>query len=430
MHAYADLDKSQLQQEFARLTKEYDEIRSLNLSLDMTRGKPCVQQLDLAKEMLTILGTTDVRSKDGSDCRNYGVPFGIIEARELFAEILGTTAEHVIIGNNSSLNMMFDTLMRAVVFGEANSERPWSEIKNRKWLCPVPGYDRHFLVTERLGFELISVPLLPTGPDMDVVERIVASDPDVKGIWCIPVYSNPDGYVFSEETCKRLASMKTAASDFRIFWDNAYVVHHLYNAEKSGVPDILSLCEASGNPDRVYEFASTSKVTYAGAGISCMAANATNLSHAKKILSVQSIGPDKVNELRHARYLPDMDAVDRVMRAQADVIRPKFEKTLAILDEELSFSGVAQWNKPTGGYFVSLYVMPGTATEVVSLSKAAGVALTPAGATYPYGKDPTDSNIRIAPTFPSMDDVDKAIRVLCTCVRLSAVKKLLEEESL
>ena len=427
MHSYLEMNSAELKTEHIGLKARFEEIIGLQLSLDMTRGKPCKEQLDLASDMLSILEPGDVYSEDGSDCRNYGVPLGIKEAREFFARMLGTTADHVIAGNNSSLNLMFDTLMRSLVFGEIESERPWLKEEKLKWLCPVPGYDRHFLVTQTLGFELIPVPLGENGPDMDLVERLVAEDSSIKGMWCMPLYSNPDGYIYSPEVCRRLASMKTAAADFRILWDNAYVVHHLYEDRRGSLPDILKLCEEAGNPNRVYEFASTSKVTMAGSGISCLAANKANFERAKKYLSVQTIGPDKINELRHIRYIPDDKTLGEVMKRQASLIRPKFDATLEILSSELDGTGIAKWNKPLGGYFISLYVYPGTAKKVVALAKEAGVALTPAGATYPYGKDPQDENIRIAPTFPAIDDVKKAISVLCVCAKMAAVEKRLEE---
>ena len=427
MTAISKMNRDQLSEEQKVLEKVFEEIKARKLSLDMTRGKPSSAQLDQGSELMTILAPKDVFAKDGSDCRNYGVPFGLVEARELFAQILDTEADRIIIGNNSSLNMMFDTLMRSLVFGEIESEKPWAQIEDKKWLCPVPGYDRHFLVTETLGFTLIAVPLREDGPDMDIVEKLVAEDPLIKGMWAMPLYSNPDGYIYSEDVCKRLAGMKTAAPDFRILWDNAYVVHHLYEDKKGSLPDILRLCVEMGNPNRVYEFASTSKITFAGAGISCMAANEENLKRAKKYLSVQSIGPDKLNQLRHVRYLPDLSAVTQVMEKQAGIMRPKFEKTVEILEKELGDSGIAHWNNPLGGYFVSLFVMPGTAKRVVALAKECGVALTPAGATYPYGIDPLDENIRIAPSFPSIEDVEKAIHILCVCAKMAAIQKRLEE---
>ena len=427
MLSFLQMDRAQLSQELITLKNRYENFKGQKLSLDMTRGKPCREQLDMGAELLNNLHPDDIFAVDGSDCRNYGLPLGIPEAREFFAEMIRTKAEHVAVGNNSSLTVMFDTLMRALVFGEIESSQPWAKIDNKKWLCPVPGYDRHFLVTQTLGFELIAIPLHDDGPDMDLVERLVAEDDSILGMWCMPLYSNPDGYVYSPEVCQRLASMKTAAKDFRILWDNAYVVHHLYENIKETVPDILSLCKDAGNPNRIYEFASTSKISYAGSGISCIAANTDNFARIRKYTSVQSIGPDKINELRHIRYIPDSKSLERVMKRHADIIRPKFEKTLSILTHELEGTGIGRWNKPLGGYFISLFVYPGTAKKVVSLARDAGVALTPAGATYPYGNDPLDENIRISPTFPSILDVEKAISVLGVCAKIAAAEKLMEE---
>ena len=420
------LSKEELQIELKALQKSYEEYKEQGLSLDMTRGKPCKEQLDNVSDIISTLTADDYKANDGLDCRNYGILQGISEGRKLFAEILGTSWERIILMGSSSLTAMHDALVRALLFGEVDSEQPWSKEKEIKWLCPVPGYDRHFLITETLGFSLISVPMNENGPDMDIVERLVAEDSSIKGMWAIPLYSNPDGYVYSEETCKRLASMKTAAKDFRIFWDNAYVVHHLYDDKKGSVPDILSLCESSGNPNRVYEFASTSKVTHPGSGISCVATNLDNIAHIEKYLSVQTIGPDKINELRHVRYF-QKNPIEKIMEGHARILRPKFEVTLSILKEALLPCGFARWNVPMGGYFVSLFVYPGTAKKTVSLAKEIGVAFTPAGATYPYNHDPKDENIRIAPTFPPISDVEQAVGVLCICARLSAVQKRLEE---
>lgn len=427
MLPYDQMDRKMLESLKETLLAQYNDILTSKLSLDMTRGKPSPEQLDLADRMLNIIKPKEVFSKEGADCRNYGMPFGIIEVREFFADILGTKSALVIAGNNSSLSMMFDTLMRAMVFGEIESERPWLFENDRKWICPVPGYDRHFSITQTLGFKMIPVRMNSDGPDMDEVEKIVSSDASVKGMWCLPLYSNPDGYTYSESVCNRLASMTTAAKDFRILWDNAYVVHHFYSDNKGSLPDILSIAEKNGNPNRFYEFASTSKITFSGSGIACIASNRDNIERAQKLFVIQSIGPDKMNQLRHARYLPDSSALRVVMEEQAKLILPKFEATQSILSEELEGTGIAHWNNPLGGYFISLFVMNGTAKRVVALAKSAGVALTPAGATYPYGIDPDDSNIRIAPSYPSLDDVKKAVAVLCVCAKLSAVEKLLGE---
>ncbi|MBP5493220.1 MAG: aminotransferase [Clostridiales bacterium] len=429
MKTYRELSKAELQEVLKILEMRYNDLKSRNLALDMTRGKPSPDQLDLANEMPTLLDTKNLKAADGSDCRNYGVPYGIKEVKALFGEILDVDPELVTVGNNSSLQLMYDTLSRSLIFGEIESEKPWGQIPNRKWICPVPGYDRHFLVTETLGFELIAVPLNEDGPDMDMVEKLVAEDPSILGMWAMPLYSNPDGYIYSEEVCKRLVSMKTAAPDFRIIWDNAYVVHHLYDdpAKQGTLPDILKLAREAGNPNRVYEFASTSKITYAGSGIACMAANEENTTRARKYLGVQSIGPNKIIQLMHAKYVPNLEAVKKVMSKQADILRPKFEMVLKILKDEFEGSGIAKWNSPLGGYFISVYLMDGTAKETVRLAKECGVAFTPAGATYPYKKDPSDSNLRIAPSFPKVEDIETAVTVFSVCAKLAAVRKLLEE---
>lgn len=429
MKTYLELSKAELQDTLKILEIRYNDLKSRNLALDMTRGKPSPDQLSIANGMPGLLDTENLKAEDGSDCRNYGVPFGLKESRNLFGEILGVDPSLVTVGNNSSLQLMYDTLSRSLIFGEIESEKPWSQIPNRKWICPVPGYDRHFLVTQTLGFELIAVPLNEDGPDMDMVEKLVSEDPSILGMWAMPLYSNPDGYIYSEEVCKRMVSMKTAAPDFRIMWDNAYVVHHLYDdVNKQGtLPDILKLAREAGNPNRVYEFASTSKITFAGAGIACMAANEENTTRARKYLGVQSIGPNKIIQLMHAKYVPNLEAVKKIMSKQAELLRPKFEIVLKILKDEFEGSGIARWNSPLGGYFVSLYVLDGTAKETVRLAKECGVALTPAGATYPYGKDPSNSNIRIAPSFPKIEDIELAVTVLGVCAKLSAVRKLLEE---
>ena len=427
MKPFAEMSREELLAEKEALSKRVEEYRAMGLNLNMTRGKPAPEQLDLSNDIYDSLKGSDFKSEDGTDVRNYGVANGISEVRKLFGDLLGVDKDQVYIGNGSSLNLMFDTLMRATVWGEHDSEKPWGQIEGRKWLCPVPGYDRHFKVTETLGFELIAVPLNEDGPDMDLLEELV-KDPKVLGMWSVPCYTNPDGYVYSEEVCRRLASMKTGAKDFRIYWDNAYSVHHLYDdeAKQGKIPDIIGLCKEAGNPSRVYEFASTSKITFAGAGLSCFATDEENLKYAMKFLNVQTIGSNKVNQLAHIRFMPDLDAMKAQMKKHAEFLRPKFELTLDILDKELTGSGVVTWHKPLGGYFISVYVYPGTASKTVALCKELGVAFTPAGATYPYGKDPQDSNIRIAPSFPSLADINKAVEVFSVCAKLSAVEKILE----
>ena len=426
MKSYKEMSKEELLNEKAELEKRIEEYRAMNLSLNMTRGKPAPDQLDMSNDMYDNLSKEGFKSEDGSDTRNYGVATGLTEVKKLFADVLKTSPEKLYIGNGSSLNLMFDSIMRAMVFGEHDSEKPWSQIEGRKWLCPVPGYDRHFKVTETCGFELIPVPLKEDGPDMDIVEELV-KDPKVLGMWSVPCYTNPDGYVYSESVCRRLASMKTGAKDFRIYWDNAYCVHHLYDDEsmQGSIPDILGLCEEAGNPSRAYEFASSSKVTFASAGISCIASNADNMSRAVKIMGVQTIGANKVNQLAHIRKIPTVEALKAHMSKHAQILRPKFELTLDILERELAGTDAASWHKPQGGYFISVFATPGTAKAVVAKCNELGVAFTPAGATYPYGNDPDDSNIRVAPSFPSLEDINKAVEVFAVCVKLSAVEKLL-----
>lgn len=427
MKPYSSMNREELLAQRALLAAKIEEYRKMGLNLDMTRGKPSPEQLDLSNQLFDGLSDKGFKTQNGTDTRNYNCPAGIEEMREVFAQILKTSADNIFLGNSSSLNQMFDSLMRATVFGEHDSDKPWGQIEGRKWLCPAPGYDRHFRVTETLGFELVTVPMTKDGPDMDVVEELV-KDEKVLGMWVNPVYSNPDGFVCSEETCRRLASMKTAAKDFRIYWDNAYVVHHLFDDESSqgSVPDMLALCKEAGNPSRVYEFASTSKITFAGAGISCLATNKENMDHARKYMAVQTICNNKVNQLAHARMLPDLASVKAHMSKHAALLRPKFEMALKVLDEQLKDAGVASWNEPRGGYFISLFVMKGTADKVVAMCKELGVALTPAGATYPYGKDPDNSNIRIAPSFPSVSDIEQAVNVLAVCAKITAIDKILE----
>ncbi|MBN1891476.1 MAG: aminotransferase [Clostridiales bacterium] len=409
------------------LTARYDQFIEMNLSLDMTRGKPCPEQLDIASDIFNLVDAGNCYSENMTDCRNYGVPTGIDECKNLLSMISGFDPSLIIVGNNSSLSLMYDTLMRAMVFGEIESARPWGNEPNRKWICPVPGYDRHFAITQTLGFQMIPVKMNEDGPDMDQVENLVATDLSIKGMWCVPLYSNPDGYVYSSAVCKRLAKMKTAADDFRVLWDNAYAVHHLYPDRKATIPNILYLSEKHGHPNRFYAFSSTSKITMAGSGISCIASNPANIERVKKQLSLRTIGPDKLNQLRHVRYIPNVEVLGGIMEKHAQIIRPKFEAVEAILREELGGLGIARWNDPQGGYFFSLFLLEGTAKKVVNAAKSAGVSLTPAGATYPYGIDPDDSNIRIAPTFPSLEDIKTATRVLCVCAKLEAIEKLLGE---
>ena len=408
------------------LQAEHQGLVNRGLKLDLTRGKPSPAQLDLSAPLQDLPAEGDYFAKDGTDCRNYGGLTGIEEIRELWGGVLNVPAEQVIEGGNSSLALMHDTVLNYVVFGVGGGAQPWSQVSGgAAFLCPVPGYDRHFTILEGLGIRMIPVPMRADGPDMDEVERLVATDDTIKGIWTVPTYSNPTGAVYSAEVARRLAEMPTAAADFRILWDNAYVVHHLTDDTPS-TPDILVLCEQAGNPDRVVLFASTSKITVAGSGLSFFGSSAANVAGMKKFLQRRTIGPDKVNELRHFRFLPDTLTIAAHMQRHREIIAPKFAAVLEQLAARLAGSGVAEWTTPTGGYFISLDVLAGTASRVVELAKQAGVALTPAGATFPYGKDPDDRNIRIAPTFPTVDQVAAATEVLVVCVLLAAAEKQLD----
>ncbi|MDD6739286.1 MAG: aminotransferase class I/II-fold pyridoxal phosphate-dependent enzyme [Coriobacteriaceae bacterium] len=427
MTTYAQMTTEELQSELASLQDTYNGFKAKGLSLNMARGKPASSQLDLSMPMLDIMtSASDPHAADGSDLRNYGVLDGLPEAKELMASMLEDDPANVIVFGNSSLNIMYDTIARLWMFGTQGST-PWCKLDSVKFICPVPGYDRHFGVTQEFGIEMIPVPMNEDGPDMDAVEKLAAEDASVKGIWCVPKYSNPGGVTYSDEVVRRLASMKTAAEDFRIMWDNAYTVHHLSAdpAQQDQLLDIAKACAEAGTTERYYKFASTSKVTLPGAGIAAMAASPANIAEVKKRMGVQTIGHDKINQMRHVLFLKDAQGIAEHMAKHAAIIAPKFELVLSKLESGLTECGVGTWTKPRGGYFVSFDAAEGTAKRVVALAKEAGVTMTGAGATWPYKNDPQDSNIRIAPTLPPLEELDQALDVFVVCVKLAAVEKLL-----
>ncbi len=426
MKSYRKMSREELLALRAQLEKEFEDAKGKGLKLDMSRGKPAAAQLDMSMGLLDALDSeSDMKSMEGTDVRNYGVLDGLAEAKQMMADIMGVSAKNVIVCGNASLPIMYDTVSRLMTHGVMGGA-PWCRLEKVKFLCPAPGYDRHFAITQHFGIEMITIPMTPQGPDMDMVEKLVAEDESVKGIWCVPKYSNPQGYTYSDETVRRFASLKPAAADFRIFWDNAYAVHHLYEKEQDELLDILGECAKAGNPDMVYEFASTSKVSFAGAGIAAVAASEENLKDIRKSMTIQTIGYDKINQLRHVRYFKNFDGIKEQMRKQAALLRPKFEAVLSTLERELTGTEIGSWTEPRGGYFISFDAMEGCAKKIVAKCREAGVVLTGAGATYPYGVDPKDSNIRIAPSFPTPEEMEQATDLFVLCVKLVSVEKLLE----
>ena len=423
MATYSCRSREELRMEAKLMMAKYEELTHENLNLDMSRGKPSKLQLDLVSDLLTVLTDPEECIIDGEDCRNYGNLAGLQCAREYWADILGCKPEQTFVGGNASLHLMHNLIGWGYTHGLVDSERPWSKEKSIKFLCPAPGYDRHFRITESFGFELITVPMTPYGPDMDVVEELV-KDPAVKGIWCVPKFSNPQGYTYSDITVDRFANLKPAAPDFVIMWDNAYCVHE-FEGEFQPFRDIISLCAEAGRPNMVYEFASTSKITFPGAGMSVMASSEENIAYMTKLIAAQTISYDKINQLRHVKYLKNREHTLELMKRHSSIMAPKFHMVLKMLRAELTNKGIAHWHHPNGGYFVCVAAMPGTAKRTLELCKNAGVKLTEAGATFPYGVDPLDSYIRIAPSYPAIEELEKAMEVFCCSLKLAALEKFL-----
>ena len=425
MAAYKNLSVEELKELKTKLDAEFEEIKARGLNLDMSRGKPSAEQLNLSMGMMDVLTSdTDLICQEGVDCRNYGVLDGITEAKQLLADMMEVPKQNIIIFGNSSLNVMYDQIARAMTHGVLGST-PWAKLDKVKFLCPVPGYDRHFAITEHFGIEMINVPMTATGPDMDIVEKLVAEDDAIKGIWCVPKYSNPQGITYSDETVRRFARLKPAAEDFRIYWDNAYGIHHLYEDKQDQLIEILEECEKAGNPNLAYKFSSTSKISFPGSGIAAIASSDENLAEIRKQMQVQTIGHDKVNQLRHARFFGDINGMVEHMRKHADILRPKFDAVLETLDRELGGLEIGSWIAPRGGYFISFDSMEGCAKAIVAKAKEAGLVMTGAGATFPYGKDPKDSNIRIAPSYPTLEDLKVAAEIFVLSVKIVSVDKLL-----
>jgi DNA-binding transcriptional MocR family regulator len=429
MTALKELTNTDLQKYYSALSSSYEKIQAQKLKLDMSRGKPCTAQLDLSDGLIDCLNKTDYKTIDGTDCRNYGGVDGIAEAKEIFAGVLETKPQEIIIGGNSSLTMMYDLITRAMLHKLPGSESPWGKLPQVKFLCPSPGYDRHFAICEYLGIEMVTINYQDDGPDMTQVEQLVAADSTIKGIWCVPKYSNPTGITYSDTVVKRLAAMPTKATDFRIFWDNAYTVHHLTNTPDR-LMNIRAACNQAGYPDRVFEFCSTSKITFPGAGIAVLASSPNNINWLKQQINIQTIGPDKLNQLRHVRFFRNQLGVETHMRQHAAIIKPKFDLVLDILAETLGDKNLASWSKPQGGYFISLNTLPGCAQQIVAKAAAAGVMLTTAGATFPYGKDPQDKNIRIAPTFPPLSELKQAMELVTLCIQLVSAEQELAKRGL
>lgn len=424
MNAYAYLSKEELAKVKEKLSAQLDTLKAKGLRLDMSRGKPSVKQLDLSNGLVSVLEGDSLKTEAGFDCRNYGLPDGIPEMKRIFADMLCVTPEQVILGNNSSLSMMYDTIVRAMLLGMPGGDAPWSA-QRVKFLCPSPGYDRHFAICEQLGIEMVTIEMKNDGPDMDEVERLVSSDSAVKGIWCVPMYSNPEGVVYSDAVVRRFAALKPAAKDFRIFWDNAYCVHHL-NENPPRLLCLLEECRKQGKEDMALMFASTSKVSFAGAGIAAMAASPNNIESIRRQMSIRTIGPDKVNQLAHVRFFKDMSGITEHMKKHAELLRPKFAAVFEWLEREIAPLSIGEWMRPQGGYFISFNSIDGCAKRVVELCKYAGVVLTPAGATFPYGRDPRDRNIRIAPTVPPTQELVAAMEIFCVAVKLASAEKMLE----